>query len=276
MINKQCLTGLILSLTCLSSVFADTQLTSSYSSSTQSTPQAATILLKGGMLALQDANGALNGFYDSDRDVVIAIDHNNKSYYEIDRAFTSQMGEQLNSAVTMLNQQMEKAMAGMSEAQKQQFKAMMPGMMSRKAKPTMANVSIQKTGKTSTIAGVNCALAEVQEEKQTAGQLCIASSQAAGLSDREMKSLKKLGQLAGQFTQLIDLADMQQIQVNPASITAALEQMQGIPLAMDSNDGASARITAISHDSIANTLFTIPKGFQKKSLMNLMSGIGQQ
>lgn len=276
MISKQCLTGLILSLTCLSSVFADTQLTSSYSSSNQSTPQTVTILFKDSMLALQDANGVINGFYDSNRDVVIAIDHSNKSYYEIDRAFASQIGEQLNSAVTMLNQQMEKAMAGMSEAQKQQFKAMMPDMMSSKAKPTMANVSIKKTGKTSTIAGINCDLAEVQEDKQTANQLCIASSQAAGLSDREMQSLKKLGQLAGQFTQLIDLADAQQIQVNPASITAALEQMQGIPLAIDSNDGTSARITAISHDSIANTLFTIPEGFQKKSVLNLMNGIGQQ
>ncbi|MEE9344145.1 MAG: DUF4412 domain-containing protein [Methylococcales bacterium] len=276
MINKQCLTGLILSLTCLSSVFADTQLISSYSTSTQSTPQSATILLKDGMLALQDANGVTNGFYDSARDVVIAIDHRNKSYYEIDRAFASQMGEQLNSAMTMLNEQMEKAMAGMSEEQKQQFKAMMPEMMSNKTNPTSTNVSIQKTGKTKTVAGINCDLAEIQENQQSTQQLCIASSQAAGISDKEMQSLKKLWQFAGQFTHLIDLVDKEQIQVNPASITAALEQMQGIPLAMDSSDGASGHITTISHDSIANTLFTIPEGFQKKSLMNLMSGIGQQ
>jgi hypothetical protein len=276
MINKQCLTGLILSLTCLSSVFADTQLISSYSSSTQSTPQSATILLKDGMLALQDANGVINGFYDSDRDVVFVFDHSNKSYYEIDRAFASQMGKQLNSAMTMLNEQMEKAMAGMSEEQKQQFKAMMPGMMSSKAKPIVAHVSIQKTGKTSTVAGINCDLAEIQEEQQTTQQLCIASSQAAGISDKEMQSLKKLWQFAGQFTHLIDLVDKQQIQVNPASITAVLEQMQGIPLAIDSNDGASGRITAISHESIAKTLFTIPEGFQKKSLLNLMNGLGQQ
>ncbi len=276
MINKQCLMGLTISLTCLSSVFADTQLTSSYSSSKQSSPQTATILLKEGMLALQDANGVTNGFYDSDRDVVFAIDHNNKSYYEIDRAFASQMSEQLNSAMTMLNDQMEKAMAGMSEDQKQKFKAMMPASMTNKAKPVKADVSIKKTGKTSKIAGVNCDLAEIQEEKLATKQLCIASSQAVGISDREMQSLKKLGLLAGQFTQFLDLADMQQIQIKPTSIIAALEQMQGIPLTLDSDDGASARITAIDHNSIANTLFTVPKGFEKKSMLSLMSGIGQQ
>ncbi|MEE9424184.1 MAG: hypothetical protein V3V18_04310 [Methylococcales bacterium] len=276
MINQQCLMGLIISLTCLSSVFADTQLTSSYSSSKQSTPQTAMILFKDGMLALQDANGVTNGFYDSDRDTVFAIDHNNKSYYEIDRAFASQMSEQLNSAMSMLNEQMEKAMAGMRKEQKQKFKAMMPGVMSSKKTPTKANFSIKKTGKTSKFAGISCDLAEIQEDKQTTNKLCIASPRAAGISDREMQSLKKLGQLAGQFTQLIDLANIQPIQINPASITAALEQMQGIPLAIDSNDGASGRITAIGHDSIANTLFTIPEGFQKKNVLHLMDGISQQ
>ncbi|MEE9412792.1 MAG: hypothetical protein V3V22_07030 [Methylococcales bacterium] len=276
MINQQCLTGLIISLTCLSSVFADTQLTSSYSSSKQSTPQTATILLKDGMLALQDANGVTNGFYDSDRDIVFAIDHSNKSYYEIDRAFASQMSQQLNSAMTMLNKQMEKAMAGMNDAQKQQFKAMMPGITSSKTKPAMAHISIKKIGKTSTIAGITCDLAEIQEEKQATKKLCIASSRATGISDREMQSLKKLGQLAGQFTQLIDLADIQPIQINPTIITAALEQIHGIPLALDSNDGASGRITAIGHTRIPKTTFTIPEGFQKKNVMDLMNGIGQQ
>jgi hypothetical protein len=276
MINKQCLTGLIISLTCLSSVFADTQLTSSYSSSKQSTPQTAMILFKDGMLALQDANGVTNGFYDSDRDIVFAIDHSDKSYYEIDRAFASQMSQQLNSTMTMLNEQMEKAMAGMNDAQKQQFKAMMPGIMSSKTKPATANISIKKTGKTSTIAGITCDLAEIQEGKQATKKLCIASSQATGLSHREMQSLKKLGQLAGQFTQLIDLADRQPMQINPAIITTALEQMHGIPLTLDSNDGASGRITEIRHNSIPNTIFTIPEGFQKKNMMNLINGIGQQ
>ena len=276
MINQQCLTGLIISLTCLSSVFADTQLSSSYSSSKQSTPQTATILIKDGMVALQDANGVTNGFYDSDREMVFAVDHSNKSYYEIDQAFASQVSEQLNSAMTMLNKQMDKAMAGMNKQQKQKFKAMMPGVIPSKAKTTIADISIKKTGKTSNFAGVICDLVEIQEDKQTSKKLCIASPQATGISDKEMQSLKKLGKFAGHFTQLINLANIQSVKINPASISAALEKMHGIPLAMDANDGSLGRITAIGHDSIPNTVFTIPEGFQKKDMMNLISGISQQ
>jgi hypothetical protein len=274
MINKHLCTGLLVSLVCVSSVIADTQLTSNYYSSKTSTPQTATILMKAGKLALQDANGLINGFYDSGRDVVFAVDHGTKSYYEIDRALATQVGGQLNSVMTTLNQQMEKAMAGMSEAQKQQFKAMMPAAMTRKPTPKPAQVSIRKTGKTSNIAGVSCDQAELLTDKQPAQQLCIASLQAAGISSAEMQSIKKLGQFAGQLAQLLDVGGMQQGQVNSASIAAAFEQIQGIPLAMNSNDGNSGRITAIKHDTIDTSVFTIPKGYQKKDVMSLMTGMG--
>jgi hypothetical protein len=274
MINKQVCASILLGLVCISSVIADTQITSNYYSSKTSTPQTATLLMKAGMLALQDVNGLTNGFYDSGRDVVFAIDHKSKRYYEIDRALAAQVGGQLNSVMNTLNSQMEKAMAGMSEAQKQQFKAMMPGMMTRKPAPKPAQVSIRKTGKTSKISGINCEQAEILAANQPAQQLCIASLQATGISKAEMQSLKKLGQFAGQLAQLINVGDMKHDQFNPASIASAIEQLQGIPVAMDSSDGHSNRVTAINHDSVANHVFTIPKGYQKKDVMSLMSGLG--
>ena len=274
MINKAFSPYLLISMITISSAVADTQLVASYASSSQSSPQTATILMKDGQLAIQDANGITNGFYDSNNDVVIAVDHSQKSYYEIDRALATQVGEQLNSVMTTMNQQMEKAMAGMSEAQKQQFKTMMPDVMTRKPVAKPAQVSIRKTGKTNKIAGIRCEVTEIAAAEQPVQQLCVASYRAAGLSDQEMLSLKKLGQFASQVSQLVDIGGIQQGQVNPAKIASAFEQIQGIPLGVDSSDGQTGKITAIKHNSVASTVFSVPKGYQKKDIMGLLAGIG--
>lgn len=275
MINQYFFAGLLICITSLSSVIADTQIHSSYSSSKQATPQTAVILMKDGKLALQNANGSTDGFYDSGLDVVFAVDHTSKSYYEIDRALATKVGQQLNSVMTTMNQQIEKAMAGMTEAQKQQFKAMMPDVMTRKPAPKPAQVSIRKTSKTNKVAGVGCAITEVLEAQKPAHQLCIASSRAAGVSDQEMQALKKLGQFAAELASLMSLGGQQQNQINPASIASAFNQLQGIPMAMNSRDGHSGYITAIKHDSVNNTVFSIPKGYQKEDVMSLLRGMGR-
>ncbi len=274
MFNKVYFSCLLIVLANMSSAFADTQLTSSYTSPKQTSPQTATILMKDGKLALQDQNGVINGFYDSSSDVVFAVDHNQKSYYEINRALATQVGKQLNSVMTTMNQQMEKAMAGMSDEQKRQFQSMMPGVMMQKPAPTSAQVSIRKTTKSNKVAGISCEVTEMIESKQSVQQLCIASYQAAGLSNQEMESLKKLGKFAGELAQLLNIGNLQQ-QLNPANFASAFDQMQGLPVSIDTNDGHSGRITAITHDAVSGALFSIPKGYQKKDVMSLLGGIGQ-
>ncbi len=275
MIKQYFFTGLLIGIASLSSAVADTQIHSSYYSSKKATPQTAIIMMKDGKVALQDANGTTNGFYDSGLDVVFAVDHTSKSYYEIDRTLATKVGQQLNSVMTTMNQQMEKAMAGMTEAQKQQFKAMMPDVITRKPAPKPAQVSIRKTSKTNKVAGVGCEIAEILEAQKPVHKLCIASSRAAGVSDQEMQALKKLGQFAGELASLMNIGGQLQSQINPASIASAFNQMQGIPMAMNSRDGHSGHITAIKHDSVNNTVFSIPKGYQKKDVMGLLRGMGR-
>jgi|GEM_PF-4697735 len=274
MVKKVCFSGLLVFLITISSAIAETQLTAHYSSSADQVPQTATLLVKDGKLALQDGN-VLNGFYDSDRDVVIAIDHNRKGYYEIDRALAAQVGKQVNSVVATLNKQMEKAMAGMSEEQKRAFQSMMPGVLTQKPTPAHSQVAVRRTGKVNKISGIRCDVVEILENRKPVQRLCVAPYQVVGLSERETESLKKLGQFAGQLAHLINVGGLQQEQVNPASLASAFNQIKGIPLSIDSTKGGSARITTISHDQVDNTLFAVPKQYQRLDVMSLLAGTGR-
>ena len=99
-------------------------------------------------------------------DTIYAINHQDKSYYAMDRESMKRVADQLNPALKMIQERMK----DMTPEQRAQMEKMMGGSLPGAEKKTQ----LKRTARTDKVSGHSCSYVQVLEDGVLTDEMCVA------------------------------------------------------------------------------------------------------
>lgn len=180
--------------------------------------------------------------------------HSEKKYMP----FGAEEIEKLSDVSAMVNAMLDKQLANMPEAQREQARAMMEGMIKSRMPKQAPVPEYQKTAESRDVNGYACEVVEKITRGKNTGDFCVAEYGSLGISAGEYDAIsgmmKVAEKLAAQFG-------------NDNSMN--LDQIgQVVPVQYDMN-GVKASLVDVSHNDLGSAMFQVPAGYEKQALPEL-------
>jgi hypothetical protein len=196
-------------------------------------------------------------------DTIYVINHQDKSYFVMDRASMKRMADQVNPMLKMLQERMK----DMTPEQRAQMEKMMggsvPGMGGAEKKQ-----EIKRTARADKIGGHSCTYVEVLEDGVLTDEMCIVPGTALKGSDELLASAKKMANLMKEMMSGMDAPWLQQMAQKQMH---NFESLGGIPVLSRHFDAGKPRsettLTSIRSESLGAATFEVPAGYTKKDMM---------
>lgn len=185
---------------------------------------------------------------------MIVIDSSQQTWMRLEPGFASKMAEQVQA-------QMNQMLASVPPEQRAMVEAQMKGMMPQMGQEA-PQVNIRKTGKTDTVAGFDCAEAEVSFEGGGVEEtVCIADADELGIADEDFDSL--IAAMRG----MAEIATL-----NPdAPPQADFGDIGGVPIrTTDRNYGNDSELVSVNTDNVDTARLEIPDGYREVSIEDMM------
>jgi len=196
-------------------------------------------------------------------DTIFAINHQDKTYFAMDRASMKRVAEQLNPALQMLQERMK----DMTPEQRAQMEKMMggrlPGMGEAEKK-----TEIKRTARADKVSGYSCTYVQVLEGGVLTDEMCVTPGKEIKGADELMTSATKMAELLREMMSTMNAPWLQQM---------ADKQMQnftaigGIPMRSRHYAGGEPQsettLTSIRSEALAASLFEIPAGYTRKDML---------
>jgi len=206
-------------------------------------------------------------FRGADREMIV-VNHDNKSYFVIDKEQLEKLASTMNQAMAS----MEQALSALPESQRQKMESMMKSRMPTMAEPREPS-ELKKTGSSDTVNGFDCENYEVWRSGIRERELCVTDwDNVAGGED-----VAEAFQLMGEF--MTEMLDSLPKMGDGASIGDAsyehLKEMNGFPVQMREygDDGVlDGQSTLIGSKEVATDPadFSPPKKYKRKDMMKGM------
>jgi len=224
------------------------------------------IYIKDGKIRFSDSADHSNEYsiFDSNSNKLMHISPNQKSYIEIDQNTMNQQMNAVKQRMDMMMAQMQEQMKNMPPEQRQ----MMENMMSQKMNGQMPGmpqapqrVQVQ-TGKTDIIAGVKCAIIEIQINKIIQEELCIANENQFAINSTDKQTIKKM------------IVFFKQLSKKSGSMMGAnsmADQYDGVPIRTREYNNAGGLITestlnSINTKPVSSDIVSVPATYTKKTM----------
>jgi len=200
-----------------------------------------------------DASGKKSVIFDSTKGVLDIIDVEKKTYNEITKADVDQMAAQMQGAMA----QMQQAMASLPPEQRKQMEAMMAsrgGMMtSEAAKTVYLKSGSDRVGKWT------CDKYDVMQNDRKTGEICTVAPSALGFTAADFEVTR---QMVDFFKKIVPMSAQQIFSMG----TSTEQGFSGFPVRSISGQ-TTTEVTDASRQTFADSVFTVPAGFQKQPLM---------
>ena len=214
-----------------------------------------------------DSDSPSSVIFQAERDVLLMLDHKNKSYTETTRGELDQLAQKTSKALGELDKQMASLPAEQREAVQNILGTQMAGL--KQPKPA-AKLSWKKTGTGEKIGGYACDHYEGRAGEILQEEVWAATPQSLGIPGPEMQTFQSLTT----FFSDVFSKFMQGIGTRfPAFSNMKLEKdngLEGFPLkSIQYQDGKPSEIWQVTHlDSkpVNVTKFALPDGYKKESL----------
>lgn len=193
--------------------------------------------------------------YDADKDTAYMVSPSDKSYTRIDRAGIAQIGGHMDAA----RAQIEKELANLPPEQRAMMESMMGQMM---GKPTdkPKRPTPKATGGTRTVVETKCTDYSYPSGPGKTDTLCLAKADALKLGKGEYDTARKMYAL---LTALSDATGF------AAVATPNMDDLEGLPIVIEQNGNPQQRLTAVSHEKIDRTLYSVPPGYTERDASSL-------
>lgn len=212
------------------------------------------ISVSGKMVAFgEDGRAAM--IYNAGTEEFTMLNHDQKGYVVVDKAAMKEVRGEMDAMM----KQMEEQLASLPPEQREAMMAMMPkDVMDRmKPKDAPAKAEVSFTGKTDKVAGYKCKIADISGLAGGATQVCVAKPKALGISSADVKAMDRAFQsmqkAMGQFGQ--------------SAPFPSISELGGVPVRSTDADGSVTTLTGVSTDKIDGTVFEIPAGYTRQSIM---------
>lgn len=203
--------------------------------------------------------GGQNMVFRGDKKVFWIIDAEKKTYSEMDEAALKAMGEQMNSAMT----QMQEALKGMPPEQRAQMEKMMGGKMKGMTPPKQ---TVKPMGQTKTINGFACAGYTVSGGAGET-EVWAADPKVLKLDATAMAAFKEFAEfMKSSFPGMERIADLAQDFDHPRE-----DQVPGFPVLSIHKDKSGkedfrSELTKLTNGSVEASAFELPAGFKKTAM----------
>jgi hypothetical protein len=197
-------------------------------------------------------------------DTIYAINHQDKTYFAMDRASMKRVAEQLNPALQMLQERMK----DMTPEQRAQMEKMMGGQLPPGMGEAEKKTEIKRTARADKVSGYSCTYVQVLEDGVLTDEMCVTPGNAMKGSDELMTAATKMAGLMREMMSSMNAPWLQQM---------ADKQMQnfteigGIPVLSRhyaaGEPQSETTLTSIRSEALAGSVFEIPAGYTKKDML---------
>lgn len=197
-------------------------------------------------------------------DTIYAINHQDKSYFAMDRASMKRMADQINPSLKLLQEQMK----NMPPEQRAQMEKMLGGRLPS-GDDAGPQQEFKRTSRSDKINGYSCTYVEVREAGKLTDEMCVAPSSALKGSDELMSAARKMTALMEDMMATMDAPWLQQMARKQLQ---NFEALGGIPVLsrhyFDGKPQIETTLNRISSETVAAALFEIPAGYTRKDMMS--------
>ena len=194
----------------------------------------------------------------ADRELMWFVDHEDKTYRQIDRAAIEAFAAKMKAAMAKMKEQL----AGLPPEQRAVLEQNLPGMMPGAAAKPAPKVEYRRTSEAKSISGFDCTKYERVEDGRVEELLWVAPNAAIGLSAEDQAMFGKMGE----FTQKMLSAMGPGMGSGAGDEFAAVAKLGGWPiLTQDLDDQGKVEdetlVESITHDKLADSIFEVPAGY---------------
>lgn len=197
-----------------------------------------------------DTAGSVWQLYLKQSDTLFMVRPKRQSYTRMDENLAHAMQQQMARLRDKINAQIDKLPPNKRKAARAALAEQMPGFADASPKTTLKQLDTSDH-----IAGIACHDVQIMRGGQPAGRMCVADAKALGLSD------------AGHETLMAMFGLMNTMLANTGfeSMGLPYNQLDGLPLRIRGAGGNERTLSHISHETLADSLFTIPDGFSEQT-----------
>lgn len=193
-------------------------------------------------------------------DTIYAINHQDKSYYAMDRESMQRVAEQLNPALKMLQERMQ----DMTPEQRAQMEKMMGGSL-----PGAETKSeIKRTARTDKVSGYGCTYVQMLEDGVLTDEMCVAPGKSLKGSDELMTAANRMAQLMREMMSTMDAPWLKQMADKQIQNFA---ELGGIPVLsrhfVAGSPQSETTLKSIRTETLAASTFELPAGYTKKDML---------
>lgn len=197
-------------------------------------------------------------------DTIYAINHQEKSYYAMDRESMQRVADQLNPALKMLQERMK----DMTPEQRAQMEKMMGGRLPPGAGEAEKKTEIKRTARTDKVSGYSCNYVQVLEDGVLTDEMCVAPNKSLKGSDELMTAATKMAALMREMMSTMDAPWLKQMAEKQIQNFA---ELGGIPVFSRHFSAGSPQsettLKSIRSETLAASTFEIPAGYAQKDML---------
>lgn len=197
-------------------------------------------------------------------DTIYAINHQDKSYYAMDRESMKRVAEQLNPALKMLQERMK----DMTPEQRAQMEKMMGGRLPPGVGEAEKKTEIKRTARADKVSGYSCTYVQVLEDGVLTDEMCVTPSKSLKGADELMAAATKMSEVMREMMSTMDAPWLKQMADKQVQNFAALG---GIPVLSRhfaaGTPQSETTLTSIRSEALAASMFEIPAGYTKKDML---------
>lgn len=187
---------------------------------------------------------------------MIIVTGEDRSWMRVDAGFADEMQSAIEA-------EMEEMLAGMSPEERAMVEAQLGQMMPQMGKPPeMPQMTVRKTGNSSSAAGYDCAETEIRNEDGSLDELvCVASAGELGIDRGDFDTL------AAAMRRMSDILSM----MPTAAPETDFAKLGGIPIkTIQSAHSGQSELVSVDTGSVDASFFRVPDGYSEMSMQEMM------
>jgi hypothetical protein len=219
-----------------------------------------------------DPNGSNSMIFLGDEDRLLALNHSDKTYFELDEETLSGLGDQLGGAMEQAMAALQEQLKNVPPEQREMVERMMKEQMPKMAQAGAAPISeaeIRRTSERGSAAGVTCTDYELWRDGNREQVFCVAEWSKVPEAHQAMEAMNALAdfysrvmasfqqKLGGQFAM-------------PANPFGELEKLGGLPVRVRQyEDGAlvsESVLQSIVSAPVERSLLSAPAGYSRSTM----------
>ena len=184
--------------------------------------------------------------YRADDPAILSVEPAARTYTRLDRSSAARIRSQMDQLRSRMEQRLSRLPEGKRTAARVAMADEVPGLGGT------GRVGLEATGARDTVNGVPCKVYQVIRNGAAADTMCVASAGALGLSGTSFKTVQSM---FGLLQEMLEGTGLE-------GIGLPYQSLDGMPIRfIDSVSGEQRVLSGVSHATIADSRFEIPKSF---------------